>query len=171
MALIENTPRTTDYNLLWQMEPSMKKALVGCVALLSLIVAARAKDKDDEMGGTERAIVALEQKWVDASKASNPDMLAPLLAFNFVSTNTDGKITGKQETLAHLKAAKWETGQLSEVKVTVYGKAAVATGIWEGKGTDADGKPVDIRERWTDTWIKMFGGAWQCVASHSSMIK
>lgn len=147
----------------------MKRALVLCVALLSLIVAAQAKD--GQMGGTEREIAALEQKWVDASKAGNPDLLGPLLAFTFVRTDSDGKMTDKQQALAHVKVVKWETSEISDLKVTVYGKAAVATGIWVGKGTDADGKPIDARERWTDTWIKTYGGMWACVASHSSTIK
>jgi ketosteroid isomerase-like protein len=147
----------------------MKRTFVWCVvALLSLMVVAQAKDK--EMSGTEQEVAALEQKWVDAAKASNPDMLAPLLAFNFVDTDSDGKIVGKTETLARTKAAKWETSQISDVKVMVYGKTAIATGVWVGKGTDENGKAVDSKERWTDTWIKL-AGKWQCVASQSSTIK
>lgn len=145
----------------------MKRMFLCIPALLSLLVFVQAKDAE-EMGATERAIAALEQKWVDASKASNPDMLAPLLAFNFVSTSSDGKVIGKQEMLARVKAEKWDTEEISDVKVMVYGKAAIATGVWTGRGIDANGKPVDTRERWTDTWIKVYGGNWQCVASHSS---
>jgi ketosteroid isomerase-like protein len=152
------------------MEQLMKRTLVWCVvALLSLMVAAQAKDK--EMGGTEQAVAALEQKWVDASKAGNPDMLAPLLADKFVNTDSSGKVTGKAETLASVKVAKWEKNEISNVKVTVFGKTAIATGDWVGKGTDDKGKPVDTHERWTDTWIEMSGGKWQCVASHGSTIK
>lgn len=147
----------------------MKRVLLWCVAAMLLLVVAQAKD--DEMGGPERAVAALEQRWIDASKANNPDMLAPLLAFNFVNTSSDGKVIGKEETLAHVKAARWETSQISDVKVMVYGKTAIATGVWVGKGTDGNGKAIDTSERWTDTWIKMFGGSWQCVASHSSTIK
>lgn len=146
----------------------MKRALGWSLALLSLVVVAPAKD--NQMGGSEREVAALEQKWVDASKASNPDMLGPLLAFNYVKTNSDGKMIGKQEALAQVKAAKWETDEISDVKVMVYGKAAVATGVWVGKGTAANGKPIDTRERWTDTWIKT-SGSWECVASHSSTVK
>jgi ketosteroid isomerase-like protein len=152
------------------MEQIMKRTFVWCaVALMSLMIAAQAKDK---MGsGTEQAVAALEQKWADASKASNPDGIAPLLADNFTNTGSDGKVIGKAETLAHAKAQKWETNQLSDVKVTVFGKTAIATGAWTGKGTDENGKAVDTRERWTDTWIEMSGGKWQCVASHGSTIK
>jgi len=93
----------------------MKRTLVWCVvALLSLVAAAQAKDK--EMGGTEQAVAALEQKWIDASKASNPDMLAPLLADKFINTDSSGKVTGRAETLASVKAAKWEKNEISNVK-------------------------------------------------------
>jgi len=149
----------------------MKRTLVWCaVALMSLMVAAQTKD-NKMGGGTEQAIAGLEQQWIDAAKASNPDMLAPRLADNFVNTGSDGKVIGKAETLAHIKAAKWETNQISDVKVTVFGNTAIATGDWAGKGTDENGKPVDAHERWTDTWLKMSDGKWQCVASHSSTIK
>ncbi len=147
----------------------MKRNFVwSVVALLSLMVAAQAAD---EMGGgTEKAVAGLEQKWIDAAKASNPEMLAPLLADKFINTNADGKVTDKKETLATVKDAKWEKNEISDVKVTVFGNTAIATGDWTGKGT-VDGKPMDSHERWTDTWIKMPSGKWQCVASQSATVK
>ena len=149
----------------------MKRTLVWCaVASMSLIIAAQAKD-NKMGGGTEKVIAGLEQQWIDAAKASNPELLAPLLADNFVNTSSEGKVIGKAETLAHTKSARWETNQISNVKVTVFGNTAIATGDWAGKGTDENGKPVDAHERWTDTWMKMSNGKWQCVASHSSTIK
>ena len=149
----------------------MKRAFVWCaVALMTLIISAPAKDKKMG-GGVEQAVAGLEQKWVDAGKASDADLIAPLLAEKFVNTGSDGKVIGKTETLAHAKASKWDTNQISDIKVTVFGNTAVATGDWTGKGKDGDGKPVDAHERWTDTWVKMSGGKWQCVASHSSPTK
>jgi len=41
----------------------------------------------------------------------------------------------------------------------------------KGKGTDPSGKPMDVQERFTDTWVKMQNGQWQCVASHVSTLK
>ncbi len=149
----------------------MKRTLVWCaVALMSLMVAVEAKD-DKMGGGTEKAIAALEQQWVDAAKANNTDALAPLLSDKFVNTDSDGKVTGKVETLARTKASKWETDQISDVKVTVFKDTAIATGSWTGKGKDEKGQAVDAHERWTDTWIKAADGKWQCVASAGSPIK
>ena len=149
----------------------MKRTLVVCMLLLmSLMVAVQAKDKNTN-SGIEQSVAGLEQQWVDAGKASNPDALSPLLADNFANTDSDGKMIGKSETLAHTKSAKWETSQISDVKVTVFGNTAIATGDWTGKGTDGTGKAIDTRERWTDTWMKMSNGKWQCIASHSSALK
>jgi uncharacterized protein (TIGR02246 family) len=151
----------------------MKKSLVWCaLASLALIAAAQAANAaDKEMKGGEAEVAALEQKWVDAEKASDADAIAPLLAFDFVETGSDGKMANKEQVLARIKAQKFEVSQISDVKVTLYGKTAVATGEWLGKGMAPDGQPIDAHERWTDTWIKMFGGKWQCVASHSSAVK
>jgi len=150
----------------------MRRTMVSCaLALMVLMVAAQAKEKKMGGGGTEQAIAGLEQQWVAASKASNAEPIAPLLSDNFSNTGSDGKTIGKSETLEHVKAAKWDTNEISNVKVTVFGNTAIATGDWAGKGTDENGKAVDTHERWTDTWVKTSGGKWQCVASHSSTVK
>jgi len=122
-------------------------------------------------GGTEKAVAALEQQWLQSQKANNPDLVAPLLADKFIMTGVDGKVTGKAESLATAKATKYDSVDYDNVKVTVFGNTAIATGGFKAKGTDPSGKPLDAHERWTDTWVKMPNGQWQCVASHSSPVK
>jgi len=86
-------------------------------------------------------------------------------------TGSDGKVTGKAESLATAKRTKYDSVDYDDVKVTVFGNTAIATGGFKAKRTDASGKPLDTHERWTDTWVKMPNGQWQCVASHSSPVK
>jgi ketosteroid isomerase-like protein len=149
----------------------MKKTWIWCLlAPLSLVSAAWSQDKQTG-GGTEKAVAALEKQWVRAQTTNNPDLLAPLLADKVVVTEADGRVSGKAETLASLKETKWDSAEDNDVKVTVFGNTAIATGDFKGKGTDASGKPLDVHERWTDTWVKMPSGQWQCVASQSSPIK
>ena len=76
---------------------------------------------------------------------------------------------GIDELLAHIKPGNWEDYGISDVKVIGYGHIAIATGLWTGKGQVGDHK-VDIHERWTDTWVRMPGGIWQCVASQQTEI-
>jgi ketosteroid isomerase-like protein len=148
----------------------MKKSLMWClVGLLSLGSAAWSQAQTT--GGTEKAVAALEQQWLESQKTNNPDLVAPLLADKFVNTETDGKVMNKAETLANAKATKYASAEYEDVKVTVFGDTAIATGVFKAKGTDASGKPMDIHERWTDTWVKMPSGKWQCVATHGSTIK
>jgi len=148
----------------------MKKIWMWClIGLLSLGSAARLQAQTT--GGTEKAVTALEQQWLQSQKTNNPDLVAPLLADKFVNTTMDGKVTDKREMLATAKATKYDSVDYDDLKVTVFGDTAIATGVFTAKGTDPSGKPLDTRERFTDTWVKMPNGKWQCVATHGSTIK
>jgi hypothetical protein len=148
----------------------MKKVFMCClVGLLSLGSAALSQAQTT--GGTEKAVAALEQQWLQSQKTNNPDLVAPLLADKFVDTGSDGKVMSKAETLADAKATKYDSADYEDVKVTAFGDTAIATGGFKAKGTDPSGKPLDVHERWTDTWVKMPNGQWQCVATHGSTIK
>jgi ketosteroid isomerase-like protein len=142
----------------------MKKTLICSLGLLLLVTAAWSQD------GTEKAVAALEQQWLKSQQTNNVDLLTPLLADKFINTSVDGKVTDKAETLAQYKKTKWDSAENTDVQVTVYGDAAIATGVYNGKGTRSD-KPFDAHERWTDTWVKMPSGQWQCVASQGAPIK
>jgi ketosteroid isomerase-like protein len=149
----------------------MRRTWMWCViALLSLGSTAFSQNKTSS-GETEKAVAALEQQWLQSQKTNNPDLVAPLLADKFIGTGSDGKVSGKAQALADAKASKYESMEYEDLKVTVFGGTAIATGGSRAKGTDASGKPMDNHSRWTDTWVKMPSGQWQCVASHVSIIK
>jgi ketosteroid isomerase-like protein len=148
----------------------MKATMTWClIALISLGSAAWSQAQTS--GGTEKAVAALEEQWLQSQKTNNPDLVAPLLADNFVNTGSDGKVMNKAETLADARATKYASAEYEDLKVTVFGDTAIATGGFKAKGTDASGKPLDEHVRWTDTWVKMPNGKWQCVASHGSPVK
>ncbi len=148
----------------------MKKTLMWClIGLLSLGSAAWLQAQ--QSGGTEKAVAALEQQWLQSQKTNNPEVLVQLLADKFVGTGNDGKVTNKAEALEEAKRTKYSSIEYEDVKVMVFGDTAIATGGSKAKGTNASGKPIDEHVRWTDTWVKMPSGKWQCVASHSSAVK
>lgn len=144
----------------------MQKYFTSCLLLLLCLATAAWSQS-----GTEATVAGLEQKWLQSQKANNPDMVAPLLADKFVMTNTEGKTSDKAAALATAKATKYANVDYSNLKVTAFGNAAIATGVFKATGTGEDGKAFDQNEQFTDTWVKMPGGKWQCVASHSSAIK
>jgi uncharacterized protein (TIGR02246 family) len=148
----------------------MKKMWMWCLVVLFSMGSALSQDKLAG-GGTEKAVAALEQQWLQSQKTNNPDLVAPLLADKFITTGSDGKVNNKAESLATAKATKYTSVDYDDMKVTVFGDTAIATGGFKGKGTDALGKRLDVTERFTDTWVKMPDGQWQCVASHVSPVK
>ena len=148
----------------------MKRTWMWClIGLLSLGSAALSQAQETD--GTEKAVAALEARWLQAQNTNSPDLLTPLLADKFVSTSPEGKVTGKADTMAELKSYVKDSGTNSEVKVIVYGDTAIAMGIWKAKQKDPSGKINDLNIQWTDTWVKMPNGRWQCVASHGSTVK
>lgn len=144
----------------------MKKRLGWCsLALVLLAGSAWAQ------GGTEKTVAALEQKWLQSQQTNNPDLVAPLLADKFIETTAEGKVMDKAGALAASKAMKYSSAEYTDVKVTAFGNTAIATGGFKGKGSDAAGKPFETNERWTDTWMKMPDGKWQCIATQSAPVK
>lgn len=121
-------------------------------------------------GSAEQAVMAAEHQWLKSQQTNNVDLLAPLLADNVVETTDEGKVhAGKEAVLAAAKSDTWSSVEYTDLKVTVFGNTAIATGTFTGKGTSG-GKPVDARERFTDTWV-MANGRWQCVATQDSPVK
>ena len=141
-------------------------ALLLTVCLISVPYLSAKKDT-----ATEKTIAALEQQWAEGQRDGNSAAVAPLLAEDFINTDTSGQTHGKDKLLSNLKGGKWEQNAINDVKVTVYGNTAIATGSWSGKGVDGDGAKIDRHERWTDTWVKMANGKWQCVASQQTEVK
>jgi len=149
----------------------MKKVWVSCLLGLLSLGSVTVSQAQQTTGGTEKSIAALENQWLQAQQTNNPDLAAPLMADKFVSTGSDGKVTNKVQALADAKSSKFGSAENENVEVTVFGDTAIATGLWIGKGTDEKGKAFDGHYRWTDTWVKMPNGKWQCVATQSSLVR
>ena len=142
-----------------------------CLAGLLSLLGAASVHAQPASGGTEKAIMALEDQWLKSEKTNNPDLAALLMADRFVSTGDDGTVMNKAQALADAKATKFVAADNDNVQVTVFGDTAIATGGFNAKGTDSSGKPMDDHSRFTDTWVKMPDGKWQCVATQASPVK
>ena len=137
----------------------------GLVTGMMLLGGAAARADTDE-----QAVIAAEHQTDKAFLTMNADLMAPLLAENFVSTDQDGTVfVGKAANLADMKNSTVTSYETTDLKVTVYGDAAIATSTYASKGK-YKGKPFDSRGRSTDTWVKM-NGKWLLVATHYSHIK
>ena len=143
----------------------MKKLLAVASVMIAMGTMALAQ------GSVEKALLDLERQWVKAMSAGDGDALAPLLAADFVSVQSDGTTQTKAVYVGNARKGKWQVNDVSDMKVQVHRDSAVVIGVWTGKGTDGTGKPFDGRERFVDTWVKTPDGKWQCVASVGVTIK
>jgi ketosteroid isomerase-like protein len=122
-------------------------------------------------GSAEKAIAAQEDQWTQSERTNNADLLAPLLANKFIFIDTDGKISNRSKLLADSKATHYAGVDIEDLHITVVGHTAIATMVFKATGTDAKGKPMDIKARWADTYVKMPDGKWLCVLSQGSDLK
>ncbi len=138
-------------------------------SLCLVMIASGAAAQPTAGDSAEQSVTAAEHQWLKAQQTNNVELLAPLLADKVVETTDEGKVhAGKEAVLAAAKSDTWSSVEYTDLKVTVFGHTAIATGTFTGKGTA--GKPMDVRERFTDTWV-MTNGKWLCVATHASPLK
>jgi ketosteroid isomerase-like protein len=141
-------------------------AVVGLALLMSIVRGQAGTDAE----ATEKAVAALENQWAEAQRTNNADLVAPLLADNFVQTSGTGKVTiSKAAALAAARAEKFSAMEYVGLKVYAFGDTAVAIAAFHARGTDASGKAFDETGRFTDTWARMPGGNWLCVASQDAL--
>ena len=146
-------------------------AIAVSVVVLVLAVAVQAQTlAQTKSGGVEQELIKLENEWADAWVKRDVAFFNQIIADNYTWTSPWGEVWTKAQDLALLKSGQdvITSWVLADMKVRVYGDAAVVTGRATIKET-YKGKDVSRQERWTDTWVKR-AGRWQCVAGHSSEI-
>jgi RNA polymerase sigma factor (sigma-70 family) len=130
-----------------------------------------------ERGGGKQAppvdakeeILALVHAWEKAIIDGDVGTMDRLLAYELVGTDPEGWIWDKTKYLDHVKRRAFQVARvdLRDIRIQVYGDAAVETGL--GVGHYDQAKPPwiaargHVTERFTRTWIKRHG-TWQCVA-------
>ena len=142
-------------------------AIAVCVVVLVFAVAILAQQKS---ASVQQELIKLENEWAKSVVKLDLAFMERILADDYTWTDPEGKIHTKAEEIASIKSGQGVVTSCvsDDVKVRVYGDAAVVTGITTQKGM-VEGKEVSGQFRWTDTWVKI-AGRWQCVADHVSNI-
>ena len=114
-------------------------------------------------------IRSLELQWTESYKHRQVDILASLLADDFVITIEDGSTYSKTGYISHSAepSVHVEVAEMSDLKVRMHGNTAVITGAYHEIG-ESNSKRYEYHDRFTDIWMKN-GGKWQVVASHYSV--
>lgn len=105
-----------------------------------------------------------------SQQTNSPDLAVPLLASKFMYTSETGKLMDKTQYLADAKATKYASMNYSDMMIEGFGDTGIARGEASYTGTDSSGKRMDGVVRFTDAWVRMHQGKWECVASHVSNV-
>jgi ketosteroid isomerase-like protein len=145
----------------------MLRTVSCCFLLILCSIASLAQQKDPR----ETKLLVLEHLWNEAQVNRDSASLDALVASRFVNTEWDGEVSDKQKFLADIKDPlfKPSLATIQDVKMNFFSDTAVITGTYHAQGT-YQGKAYDHVGRFTDTWV-LDNGKWQCVASHTSLIK
>jgi len=137
------------------------------VLLVCLTIPLAAQGPD----GVAAQVRKLEEKWTEAYKEKDLDVLAKLLTEDFIITVEDGNTYSKAGYITHTadSTVKVEFAELSDLRVRVRagGNIAVVTGVCYQKGR-SNGKPFEYHDRLTDVWVRT-GNGWRVLASHYSV--
>ncbi len=116
-------------------------------------------------------LTALERSWAAAQKANDASTIARLLADDYIEVLPDGSLMNKSQVLDDAKKSKYEMIELSDLKVITFGDTAIVIGTFDARHADKNGKPLQDHERYVDTWRKMPGGRWQCIAEANTILR
>jgi ketosteroid isomerase-like protein len=152
----------------------MKKSLTVLLAALALCAIVFAQNKlapSPVSANDEIQIRQLERAWNEAEARHDAKAVTNIVGDTLTYIDFDGSIMNKDEYIQDVTKTAYQADHLYDegLTVTVYGNAAVVSGIYRETGT-TKGKSYVHRVRFTDTWIKQ-SGVWRCVASQSTLIQ
>jgi len=130
------------------------------------VVAQRTKDDSQQS-----KLLVMEHLWNEAQVNRDARALDSMIGAAFVNTEYDGEVSDKSQFLADIRDPQFNIRSLTiqDLKVSMYADSAVVVGVYRTKGS-YQGKAYEHVGRFTDTWVYT-EGRWQCVASHTSLLK
>ena len=144
--------------------------IVSALALV-LVSSAGGKVKADT-GPTAENAMAAEEALARAFRNNDADAISTLLDKSWAVITANGDVAeGPGIFPEGIKSGyrTLKTFDMSEPRVRLYGNIALITFKLDLAGVFG-GKPFDVLERETDTWVWK-DGVWKCVLTHESFIK
>jgi Domain of unknown function (DUF4440) len=131
----------------------------------------QAKDESNKQSGkVEQNLMHIEQELLDSIIKGDASVTDRYLSDNYIFTGPDAAVVDKARMIADLKSGdlKIESSTPDDMKVQVYGNAAVVTYGSTDKGT-YKGKDLSGKYRWMDVFVKR-NGRWQIVAGQGTPV-
>jgi len=116
----------------------------------------------------ERVIKKLDDERIQAQIHADVAALKRIYADDFIGVGPSGTVRTKPQVISDFTSGdlKFQSITTDDVRVRVYGNAAVETGLSTMDGQDK-GKAVPRDTRFTRVWVKEHG-SWRLVANHYS---
>ena len=151
----------------------MKRTPIMAALVLSTISSAMAQQPSARPRATmsaERAVQQQDQERIHAQITADTVALRRIYADDFLGIGPTGVMRNKAEVVADFTshALTYQSITTADVRVRVYGNAAVETGRSTMVGQDR-GKTVPRDNRFTRVWV-MTAGRWQLVSNHYSLM-
>jgi uncharacterized protein (TIGR02246 family) len=135
-------------------------------AVILVVLATQASEEDPVRHLTELQ-QQLARAWVAGDRAAIERIIAP----EWTVTGPDGQISTRADILREVfetRTHRISSLTIDDVRVRVFGDAAVVTGRTRGRG-ESGNTPYDVEIRFTDMFVRR-DGRWQAVASHASVV-
>ena len=147
----------------------MKQAFA--FALLCLFSMSLAVGQQASKTSVEDQIKKQEQNWAQATVKEGAAAVDQYEADDIIDTDPTGRVTDKTQDKTDMSSGdlKFQSIELSDLKVLVYGNTAVAAGTSTVRGT-YKGQDISGKYRFTDTWVKR-DDKWQVVATQATRIQ
>ena len=151
--------------------------LIGMLTFAISITALAQTTKPSGNAVAEQELMQMERDWSAAYLKHDTAAIGRILADDYVGIDGRAFVTNKAEEIEEAEAPATGTPPpersvldetISDMKVRVYGNAAVVTGLSTEK-VQFKGKESIVRYRRTTVYVKR-AGRWQCVSFHASRI-
>jgi ketosteroid isomerase-like protein len=122
--------------------------------------------------GDAALLTYMENEWNEAYRTRNAAWFERNFADNATSIDSRGALLTKSEEIASLRTDRTavESMELSDLNVRVEGDVALVTGVNRIRGRDEQGRPMDRRVRFTDTFVRR-DGRWVVLATQGTRIE
>ena len=146
---------------------------IFAIAVVTFSVAAIASGQEqganrDPKKMVEQAIRKLDNERIQAQIHADAAALERIYADDFIGVGPSGTVRTKPQVIADFTSGnlRFQSITTDDVRVRVYGNAAVETGRSTMNGQDK-GNAVPHDTRFTRVWVKQ-QGRWRLVANHYS---
>jgi hypothetical protein len=136
---------------------------------ISITLGQKQSTSRDQRSTVEQVIRQLDNERIQAQIGADAVALDRIYAEDFIGVGPSGTVRTKPQVISDFTSGdlKFQSITTDEVRVRVYEKAAVETGLSTMVGQDK-GKAVPRDTRFTRVWI-MQQGRWRLVANHYSL--